>query len=93
MPTKAEEAALLLDALGGMVQTLVDRAEELGVEVTAQQLATNVLPQLGRLAGDMLAHHREHGSLDGVQLTFVSAETSDQQDLTNESDDDDSDGM
>lgn len=73
MATRGEETAQLLEALGGMVQTFVDRAHELGVGVTAEQLATNVLPQLGRVAGDMLAHHKVHGSLDGVRLELVPA--------------------
>lgn len=73
MATRGEETAQLLEAMGAMAQAVLARADELGVEVSAQELATNVLPQLGRVAGDMLAHHRAHGSLDGVRLELVPA--------------------
>lgn len=89
MPTKGEEVAQLLDALDGMVTQVLARADELGVEVTAQQLATNVVPQLGRLAGDMLAHAKEHGSFDGARLEFVPATAQIEQTDTDE----DIDGM
>lgn len=66
-------AEQVLDAVNGMVRVVLDRAAELGVEVTAEQLASNLLPNLGHLAGDMVAYVREHGSLDGAELALVPA--------------------
>lgn len=91
MPAQPPAAGEVLDAVSGMVRVVLDRANELGVDVTAEQVASNLLPNLGQLAGDMLAHHRQNGSLDGVELTLVAADTAASTDRIDVSDD--SDGM
>jgi len=72
MGTKQDHAGEVLEVTTGMLHAFLARAAELGVDVTAEQVATNLLPNFGQVAGEMVAYAKAHGgSLKGAELTVV----------------------